>query len=167
VTTPQSHDDDARSGPSAPDWTTSAYDPPPVHDPYHYNDATTGRSGYDSHGYPAPGHLASPYPVSPYPATPYPAHAHAAAALNGVPKAPIGIAVLAAILFAPLGIWALVLAGQVTTKAGTGDIVGALAAANKAKTVSFVGIAIGAVIAVCLCANLWTAMTNPYYYGTY
>jgi hypothetical protein len=163
---PQPHDDAARTGASAPDWTSSAYDPPPVNDPYQYTDAAPGRAGYGPHGYPPPGHPGSPYPASPYPAPPYPAHAHPAAALNGVPKAPVGIAVLAAILFAPLGIWALVLCGQVNTKAGAGDIVGALAAANKAKTVSFIGIAIGALITVLFCANAWSAMNDPYY-GSY
>lgn len=129
MTTSQSHDDIPRSSDTAPDWTSSAYDPHPA-----------------------------PY---------YPEHPHPLAPSGGTPAAPTVMAVLAAILFAPLGIWALILAGQVGTKAAAGDIVGALAAANKAKTVSYVGITVGGLIVLFLCAGACSAMSNPYYYGAY
>jgi hypothetical protein len=82
--------------------------------------------------------------------------------MGGVPSAPIALAVVAAILFAPLGIWALVLAGQVSTKAGAGDWVGALAAANKAKTISFIGIAVGALLILFFCGSAWSTVSDPY-----
>lgn len=157
MTTPHPHDDTAR-GPapaSAPDWTGPAYDLPPADDRYQYT-GPPGPPGYGPYGYPPPGRPAGPYP----PANSFPY------ASGGVPKAPTSLAVVAAILFAPLGVWALILAGQVTAKAGAGDIVGALAAANKARTVSYAGIAVGALIIVLFCASAWSAMTDPYY-GTY
>ncbi|MBO3740148.1 CD225/dispanin family protein [Actinoplanes flavus] len=148
MTTPQPHSDETRAGATAPDWTTSAYDPPGPYRPQPY-----------------PGNYPPPsYPPPSYPPQ-YPGHA-AAAAFHGAPKAPTGLAIAATVLFAPLGIWALVLCGQVNTQVAAGDVVGALAIVNKAKTVSFIGIAVGALITVLFCASSFSAMNDPYY-GSY
>jgi hypothetical protein len=135
MTAAQHHNDASHAGAPAPDWAGTAYDPPPV-ETYRFTGPATARTGF---GYP---------PHFP----------------TGMPRPPIGLAVVSALLFPPLGVWALVLAGQVTARAATGDTVGAMTTAGKARTVGVAGIAIGGLIAVLLCAGACSAMNDPYYY---
>jgi hypothetical protein len=77
----------------------------------------------------------------------------------------LGMAIFAAVMFLPVGIFAIYMSGQVGRKRAMGDSVGAIEASNRTRLLGLIGIGAGIATLVILmfvgCSALWTA----YQYG--
>lgn len=152
MTLPQPSGDNAAPSetPTTPQWAESATEPslPDPRYPSFYAPSAVPRDPLGpAPWHPMPGHM--PHPLLTRMPDPTPSHT--------------GIAVLATVLFPPLGIWALWLSGQINTRVAVGDVIGAAAISHKVRTLSVIGIAVGALIVLLLCMGACSAMSDPYY----